>query len=140
DAFENGNYNFTAAQTRQLLQQVRSESQRLDLAKLSYKSVTDQWNFETQILPLFRNNSNRRELKNYIDDFSPNDLSGSGSSMSDASFNNLYVNIQGQYNQSTRYYLASNAFSSSGNAFTTSQAVRIISLLNDENNRLELAK
>jgi len=143
DAFENGGHNFTAAQTRQLLQQISSESQRLELAKLSYASVTDQWNFDAQITPLFRSTANRNELRAYTTSYSPNDYnngSGSYSAMSDASFNNLYVNIQGQYNQSTRYYLASNAFSSSNNYFTSNQAARIITLLNDERNRLELAK
>ena len=45
DAFNNTRNYFTTVQVSQLLQMVNSESFRLQLAKLSYRTITDQENF-----------------------------------------------------------------------------------------------
>src|SRR4030095_8920974 len=45
NAFANENYYFTTAQTRELIQLVSAESNRLELAKASYDNIVDQANF-----------------------------------------------------------------------------------------------
>ena len=65
DAFnKTGNY-FTTYQIRQLLQLIKNENSRLELAKLSYKTVTDPRNF-SQVYDLFTIQTNRDELDKYV--------------------------------------------------------------------------
>jgi hypothetical protein len=63
NAFNSGSY-FSTFQVRQLLQLINSESNRLELAELSYRIVSDPGNF-TQLYDLF-NKRNRNELEKYI--------------------------------------------------------------------------
>ncbi|MEP6617189.1 MAG: DUF4476 domain-containing protein, partial [Ginsengibacter sp.] len=64
DAFNTtGNY-FSTYQVRQLLQLINSENNRLELAELSYRTVSDAGNF-TQLYDLF-SQSNRNELDRFI--------------------------------------------------------------------------
>jgi hypothetical protein len=64
-AFDNTSNYFSTYQVRQLLQIITSESSRLDLAKESYKNVTDK-NYFNQLYDLFSNQSYRNELDNYV--------------------------------------------------------------------------
>ena len=57
-----GNY-FSTYQVRQLLQLISSESSRLELAELSYRTISDPGNF-SQLYDLF-NQRNRNELERY---------------------------------------------------------------------------
>jgi hypothetical protein len=56
---------FTASQAKQLIQLVSLESNRLQLAKLSYRTIIDRVNF-SQVYDLFTEQSNRNDLDNYI--------------------------------------------------------------------------
>jgi hypothetical protein len=66
-AFNNTSYYFTTTQVRQIIALLSSESNRLDLAKLSYDNITDPQNF-TQLYDLFSSQSSRDELDAYVRD------------------------------------------------------------------------
>jgi hypothetical protein len=65
DAFNTTASYFSTYQITQLLQLISSESNRLELAKLSYRFVSDPANF-TQVYSLFSSQSSRNELDRYI--------------------------------------------------------------------------
>ncbi|MBL0131049.1 MAG: DUF4476 domain-containing protein [Chitinophagaceae bacterium] len=110
---------------------------RLQLAKLSYRTITDRYNFN-QIYNLFNSQASKNELaayvNNYQEDVNQNVV------MSDANFNNLYQSIQQQWPVSTQMNSLTNAFNATNNYFSTYQASRLIQLVNAESNRLQLAK
>jgi hypothetical protein len=144
--FNSPNNYFTSSQTVQLLQQVRSESDRLPLAKASFRSVTDPNNFGT-VYNLFTVLSYRYELEDYVSNYDgdggiidANPGGNSGTAMSTTSFNNLYQTIRGQYSTNTQVNSIAAAFNSAGNYFTSSQASQLIQLINSESSRLYLAK
>src|SRR5688572_11646448 len=93
--FANTSYYFTTAQARQLIQLVSSEANRLELAKLSYRTITDPVNF-TQIYDLLSSQSSRNELAAYVNSYSS---TGTGSTypvrqaMTDDAYNQLYRSI-----------------------------------------------
>ncbi len=64
-AFTNTANYFSTAQIRQLLAIVAAEDDKLELAKLSYRSVTDSYNF-LQITDMFSRQSSKDELTNYV--------------------------------------------------------------------------
>lgn len=63
--FSNASVYFSTAQLSQLLQLITSESNRLELAELSYRVVADPQNF-TQVYNLFSSQNTRNELDRYI--------------------------------------------------------------------------
>jgi hypothetical protein len=65
DAFTNTASYFSTTQIMQLLQLISTESNRLGLAKESYRVVADPANF-TQVYSLFSSQSSRDELDRYI--------------------------------------------------------------------------
>jgi len=65
DVFNNPNYYFTTSQVKQLLLLINAESSRLDLAKLSYRTVTDPANF-LQLNDIFNSQSSRDALANFV--------------------------------------------------------------------------
>jgi Domain of unknown function (DUF4476) len=68
DVFNNPNYFFTTAQIRELLLLINDEKNRLDLAKLSYKTVTDPANF-LQLTNLLNTRASKNELTSYVKNF-----------------------------------------------------------------------
>lgn len=137
NAFNNtGNY-FTTYQAGQLIQIVIAESNRLQLAKLSYRSITDKSNFY-KIYELLSSQSGKDELEAYVNNY--NAGSGTGVAMSDANFNNLYQTIKQQWPVSTQMNSLTNAFNNTINNFTTYQAGQLIQIVTAETNRLQLAK
>jgi hypothetical protein len=64
DIFNNSNYYFTSLQTKQLIQLVSDEDNRLELAKSSYDNIVDPENFN-QLYDLFSSQSRRNELAEY---------------------------------------------------------------------------
>ena len=64
EAFNNPNNYFRTSQIRQLLTLITSESDRLDLAELSYRSVTDSTNF-IQLSDLFKVPSNKSDFNDF---------------------------------------------------------------------------
>ncbi|MGB5006952.1 MAG: DUF4476 domain-containing protein [Ferruginibacter sp.] len=137
NAFNNTANYFTAYQASRLIQLVSAESNRLQLAKLSYRSITDRNNFY-QVKDLLYGQASKNELEAFIN----NDNSGGtqGVAMSDAGFNALYQTIRDQWPVSTQMNSLSNAFNNSSNYFTSYQASRLIQLVSAESNRLQLAK
>ncbi|HWJ91951.1 MAG TPA: DUF4476 domain-containing protein [Flavisolibacter sp.] len=65
DAFNQSSNYFTTSQARQIIGLVSSESNRLELAKLSFDNITDQANFR-QIYDLLNSQSSRDQLDEYI--------------------------------------------------------------------------
>jgi hypothetical protein len=68
DVFINSNNYFSTNQVRQLLLLINAESNRLELAKLAYKSVTDPSNY-LQINNILDTQSSRDELSNYVKNY-----------------------------------------------------------------------
>lgn len=139
DAFGANNY-FSTAQVRSIVGLMNSEADRLELLKLSYDKITDPSNF-SQLYDLLRSGSSRSELDDYVRNNSYGDAyNGYKAAMNDVSFNQLYRNIVDQRNKSKRLNAALNAFNTGSHYFTVSQVKQIISSLNDESYRLQLAK
>ena len=65
DIFNTETNYFTVAQTKKLIQLVSSESNRLELAKLSYNNITDPANF-SQLYDIFSSQASKNELLNYV--------------------------------------------------------------------------
>ncbi len=137
-AFNNYNNYFTAYQASRLIWIVPAESNRLQLAKLSYRSIVDRDNLY-QVYELLKSQASRNELENYVNNYQDGGNTG-GIAMTDASFNNLYQTIQQQWPVSAQVSSLTNAFNNSNNYFTTYQASRLIQLVSGESNRLQLAK
>ena len=147
--FNTPNNYFTSLQAAQLLQQIRSESDRLPLAKSSFRTVTDPNNFST-VYGLFTVQANRNDLVDYVNNYDGelnddgntggNPGGNNGAAMSQTSFNNLYQTIRGQYSANTQVNSITAAFNTAGNYFTSTQASQLIQLINAESSRLYLAK
>ncbi|MBK9530195.1 MAG: DUF4476 domain-containing protein [Chitinophagaceae bacterium] len=137
DAFSNTQNYFTSSQVSQLIQQVNGESFRLQLAKLSYRSITDRNNFY-QVFDQLNSQESRNDLEDYINDY--NQEVNPDSAMSDENFNTLYQGILQQRPVSAQMNSLTNAFNNTANYFTVYQASRLIQLVTAENNRLQLAK
>jgi hypothetical protein len=119
DAFKNTNYYFTSNQASRLIQIVSLESNRLQLAKLSYRSIVDTANF-IQVINLLGMQSSKNELTAYIRNY--NGIP-SKTPMSDAVFNVLYQDIKTQRTLSLQMASLTNVFNDTSNYFTTYQAV-----------------
>ena len=143
--FNTPNTYFTSIQVVQLLQQIRLEADRLPLAKLSFRTVTDPDNF-SPVYGLFRVSANRTELENYVNYYNPDaadtntNTTTNGTAMSDSYFSSLYQTIRYQSPVSTQVTSINNAFNTTGNYFTSSQVVQLLQLVTGETTRLQLAK
>ncbi|MBL0273156.1 MAG: DUF4476 domain-containing protein [Chitinophagaceae bacterium] len=137
NAFNAPNYYFLSSQVVQLIQQLILETYRLELAKLSYHTITDRNNF-SQVYYLLNSQANRDELDDYVNNYYEED--DLPIAMSDASFTTLFENIKQQWPVNTQMNSLVNAFNNTNNYFTTYQASRLIQLVSAESNRLQLAK
>jgi hypothetical protein len=137
NVFNSTDNNFTTSQAIQLIQLISAESNRLGLAKLSYRSIVDKNNFN-QLYTLLKNQSSQNELAVYVNDY--NNGTDTNLSMSDANFNMLYQDVKNQWNVSTQMTSLSNAFNKTSNFFSSYQASQLIQLVTVENDRLQLAK
>ena len=148
NAFANSSNFFNISEARQLILLVTDESNRLQLAKSSYRSIVDTSNFN-QLYDLLTNQSSKDELTSYVKAYNtrsvPVTTNGSvngqvKSEMSEANFNALALNIQNQWIPGSRMSAISNAFANTSNYFSTAQARKLIQYVTDEANRLQLAK
>lgn len=137
NAFNNTNNYFTTFQVEQLLQLVNSESYRLQLAKLSYRGITDPDNF-SQLYDLFTTQASKNELEEYVNSY--REPVNQQPQMTDADFNTLYQGIKNQQYVSSQMSSLTNAFNNTSYHFTSNQASRLIQIVYSENNRLQLAK
>jgi hypothetical protein len=67
EVFNNTSYYFSTAQAKKLIELVSSESNRLQLAKLSFDNITDTENFRL-IYDVLASQSSRNELAAYVND------------------------------------------------------------------------
>jgi len=133
---------FSVAQVRQIVSLVTGENNRLQLVKLSLDNMVDQENV-TQLFDLLTTQSAKEDLDYYIRNngyASANYNYTIRMAMTETDFTNLYNTIRKKWLPLTKFNAAVDAFNSTTNYFTTSQARQIIGLLSSESNRLELAK
>jgi len=142
NAFANENYYFTSAQTKQLIQLVSAENNRLELAKGSYDNIVDQANF-SQLYDLF-SYSSRNELEAYVRDHQGSPVYTppvyTRTPMSNSSYTSLYNEVRNTYGLGAKMSRLTEIFANETYYFTVAQAKQLIQLVSDERNRLELAK
>jgi len=142
NVFATANYYFTTAQTRQLIQLVSDENNRLELAKASYDNIVDQANF-SQIYDIFSYNS-RNELEVYVRDHQTEPVYTQSvytrTPMSNSSYTSLYNEVRNTYGFGAKMSRLTEIFANETYYFTVAQAKQLIQLVSDERNRLELAK
>ena len=141
-AFNTTNNYFTVAQASELISLVTGDNNRLQLAKLALDNIIDTENI-TQLFSLLTTQFAKEDLDGYIrnNGFANGNYSyANHAAMTETEFNNLYNTIRKKWLPLTKYSAAADAFNSSTNDFTTSQARQIISLLSSESNRVDLAK
>lgn len=127
---------YTSAQAKQFIELTSGEPDRFTLAKAAYRGVTDKENYNT-IYPLLYSSANRSALQAYINSY---DNTNPHAAMTSANFDRLYRTVYNSNSSTARYNAINNAFSTAGNYFTVAQAKKLISLVNSENSRLQLAK
>jgi hypothetical protein len=134
DAFANTGNRFTTAQAGQLIQLVDAEDTRLQLAKASYRSITDKANF-INVFSLFSTQTSRNDLTAFVSNYNNNNPVA----MNAAAFTTLLQGVQNQWQVGERLTAITNAFNGT-NRFTAAQARQLIQTVDAENNRLQLAK
>lgn len=143
NTFTNTNNYFTVAQAKQLVQLAPDESNRLYLAKISYRSIIDRNNF-LQMSTLFNSQASRNELNNFVSTYNDgnpeNNTVYTRVAMKESDFNILYSDIQNRYGIGAKVAALNNAFTNENYYFTTAQVRQLIQLVTAENNRLDLAK
>ncbi|MBL7746471.1 MAG: DUF4476 domain-containing protein, partial [Chitinophagaceae bacterium] len=68
NTFSNTSYYFTSSQAKQLIELVSLESNRLQLAKSSYRNITDRSNF-SQLYELINSQAGKNELEAYVKEY-----------------------------------------------------------------------
>jgi hypothetical protein len=147
NAFADANNYLTSYQASQLIQLVNNEYDRLDLAKASYRVITDPGNFSI-MNNLLNSQADRDTLAAYVNSYSNTGIYNNGnyggstyrSPMTETNFNTIYQDIKNQWFPGSKMNALRQAFSNSNNYFSTNQASQLIQLVSDEQNRLELAK
>ncbi len=140
DAFINTDNHFSTTQIRQLLTGITSESDRLDLAKLSYSGATDPVNFP-RLSNLFNSVSKREEFSEFIRLNEGQAANGSVKvQISDANFSRLLLSVKDKWSQSLKGEAIRDAFVSSNNYYTVSQVRQLLTLITSESDKLDLLK
>ena len=149
NAFTKADNYFTTFQAGQLIELDNNETNRLEMAKASYHTITDPNNF-MQVYELFPTQSYRDNLVMYVRNFNANvpyngtvittPVTTNRSPISDADFNTMLTEIRAQWLPGAKKAAVINVFTTGNNYFTTSQAIRLIQLDNDEPDRLDMAK
>jgi hypothetical protein len=143
NVFANENYYFTTAQTRQLIQLVSDERNRLDLAKESYDNIVDQANFN-QLYDVFSSSSSRNELEIYVRDHQTGSVYTppvyTKTPMSSSSFTSLSNEVKNTWGLGAKMSRLTQIFENESYYFSVAQAKQLIQLVSSESNRLELAK
>lgn len=140
DAFNNPDNHFTSAQIRQLLVMVTSESDKLDLAKLAYSTVTDPANYAA-LGNIFTSTSRRNEFAAYVQ--AKGEVTadtGTRVLISDANFNTLVTNVKNKWSQSLKGEALRDAFVNTNYYYTTAQIRQLLGLVTSETDRMDLIK
>ena len=142
EAFNNSNNYFSTSQIRQLLTLISSENDRLDLAKLSYRAVTDSSNF-IQLYDLFKMQNSKDDLNDFLRSRGwniPDNPNGIKVQMTDNKFSQLVQNVKNKFSQALKGETESEAFNNPANYFNISQVRQLLNLITSETDRLDLAK
>ena len=139
NAFSNTNNYFSVSQARQLVQLVPDETNRLYLAKISYRSIVDKNNF-SQMNTVFSSQSSRNELATFVNNYDVSNPVYSRTAMKETEFNTLYRDIQNRFGIGAKMSALNDVFDNENYYFTTAQTRQLIQLVSDDNNRLQLAK
>lgn len=141
----NSSDHFTTNQIRQLLMLVTAETSRLELAKLSYRVVSDPENF-SRVNSVFSSQANRNNLNSYVD------LQVNGTVpvvpvtgntrvlLTATQYNQLLLDLNNNNYQSGKFTILKDAFVKTSNAFTTAQLRQLLGNITSEPDRLYLAK
>ena len=139
NTFSNTNNYFTVAQARQLVQLVPDETNRLYLAKISYRSIVDKNNF-SQMTTVLNSQSSRNELITFVNNYDVSNPIYTRTAMKETEFNTLYRDIQNRFGIGAKLAALNDVFDNENYYFTTAQTRQLIQLVSDDNNRLQLAK
>jgi len=139
NAFGNTNNYFSVAQARQLVMLVPDETNRLYLAKISYRSIVDKNNF-TQMSSVLSSQTARNELTTFVNNYDISNPVYTRVAMKDAEFNTLYRDVQNRFGLGAKMSALTNIFDNETYYFTTAQSRQLIQLVSSDNNRLQLAK
>jgi len=139
NAFSNTNNYFSVAQAKQLIQLVPDETNRLYLAKISYRSVVDKNNF-SQMNSVLNSQASRNELTTFVNNYDVSNPVYTRTAMKETEFNTLYRDIQNRFGVGAKMSALNDVFDNENYYFTTVQARQLIQLVSDDNNRLQLAK
>ena len=139
NAFTNTNNYFTVSQARQLVQLVPDETNRLYLAKISFRSVIDKNNF-SQMHTLLNSQASRNDLTTFVNTYDDSNPVYTTVAMKEADYNVLYRDVQNRFGLGAKMSALTNIFANASYYFTTAQAKELIQLVSSESNRLELAK
>ena len=140
--FADESNHFTVLQARQLIELVNSESERLQLAKASYRNITDPANF-TRMYEILASQSSRNELAAFVSSSAgnTNNTDNNGTTgMSDVNFNKIYQATLQQSTTTGRANYLSNTFINANNYFSVTQVRQLIQQVTGESYRLDLAK
>ena len=139
NAFINTNNFFTVSQARQLVQLVPDETNRLYLAKISYRSIIDRNNF-SQMSALLTSQTSRNELNTFVNSYDDSNPVYTRIAMKDDDYNVLYRDIQNRFGLGAKMEALQTVFANESYYFTVAQARQLIQLVSSESNRVELAK
>lgn len=140
DALVNSNNYYTTTQIRQLMSLITSESDKLDLIKLSYELVSDPNNFGS-LYDVFTSSANRTAFNDYVTlKGGVTTNTGVKAQMSDYSYNQLMQSVQGKWSQALKADAVRDAFLNTNNYFSTAQIRQLLVLISSETDRFELAK
>jgi hypothetical protein len=143
NTFAISNNYFTTTQAIQLIQLVSGESERLQLAKASYRTIVDPAAF-TRVYDLLGTQAARNDLANYVRNggvgYEGNQSTSYKTPMADADFNSLFDNTRSLWLPGAKKSAVMNAFANTNNYFTTYQAAQLVQLDNDESDRMDMAR
>lgn len=139
NTFTNTSNYFTVSQARQLVQLVPDETNRLYLAKISFRSIIDKNNF-SQMHTLLNSQASRNELNTFVNTYDDSNPVYTKVAMKEADYNVLYRDVQNRFGLGAKMSALANIFANDGYYFTVAQARQLILLVSSESNRLELAK
>lgn len=137
NAFNNSENRFSSNQASRLIQLVTGDNNRLPLAKLSYRSITDRDNFN-QVVSLLSTQAARNELTMYISNYGAGNTTRTP--MPDAEFRAIYQDVQMQFLPGAKMSALTTIFNNNSYFFSTAQAKQLVSMVSLESNRLQLAK
>ncbi|MGB4397882.1 MAG: DUF4476 domain-containing protein [Daejeonella sp.] len=140
DAFRNTNNYFSTEQIRQLMAQVTSENDRMELIKMSYPAVIDTDNFGS-LVDVFSSTAYRLEFNDFVVSKGGVTVNtGVRAQMTVNNFNMLMAGIRSKSSQALRTDAVRDAFINTNNFFSTDQIRTLLTQVTSESDRLALAK